>query len=65
MPDALENVTNIILVLSGKGGVGKSTVASFLILINNYYLAQLALALADAGNAVGVLDIDLTGPSVN
>lgn len=42
-----------VLVLSGKGGVGKSTVAS-----------QLAFALADEGNEVGLLDIDICGPSV-
>ncbi|KAI8930392.1 P-loop containing nucleoside triphosphate hydrolase protein [Entophlyctis helioformis] len=45
--------THIVLVLSGKGGVGKSTVTT-----------ELALTLADAGKRVGVLDIDLTGPSL-
>eukprot|EP00842_Homolaphlyctis_polyrhiza_P001188 jgi/Hompol1/206/HPOL_004396-RA len=49
----LESVKHIILVLSGKGGVGKTTVTT-----------ELALALADAGKRVGVLDIDLTGPSI-
>ena len=44
---------NILLVLSGKGGVGKSSVST-----------QLALCLADAGHRVGLLDIDLTGPSI-
>lgn len=49
----LAPVTHTILVLSGKGGVGKSTVAS-----------QLALTLAkDGDNAVGLLDVDLCGPS--
>uniref|UniRef100_A0A6B2LE77 Cytosolic Fe-S cluster assembly factor NUBP2 homolog n=1 Tax=Arcella intermedia TaxID=1963864 RepID=A0A6B2LE77_9EUKA len=43
----------IILVLSGKGGVGKSTVAS-----------QLAIILANTGAQVGLLDIDLCGPSI-
>lgn len=43
----------VILVLSGKGGVGKSTVAT-----------QLALGLANSGKRVGLLDIDLCGPSV-
>jgi len=42
-----------LLVLSGKGGVGKSTVA-----------VNLATALADAGRRVGLLDVDLHGPSV-
>ena len=42
-----------ILVLSGKGGVGKSTVA-----------ANLATALARGGKRVGVLDIDVHGPSI-
>ncbi len=42
-----------LLVLSGKGGVGKSTVA-----------AALAVALSGAGRDVGLLDIDLHGPSI-
>ena len=49
----LENVSNVILVLSGKGGVGKSSVT-----------LQLALALTQQGHNVGILDIDLTGPSI-
>jgi Mrp family chromosome partitioning ATPase len=51
----LQTVKNVILVLSGKGGVGKSSVT-----------AQLALSLyASSPTArVGVLDVDLTGPSI-
>ena len=46
-------IRKIVAIASGKGGVGKSTVA-----------ANLALALARAGNAVGLLDADIYGPSV-
>ncbi|KAH7071380.1 P-loop containing nucleoside triphosphate hydrolase protein [Paraphoma chrysanthemicola] len=49
----LDNVRNIVLVLSGKGGVGKSSITT-----------QLALTLSLQGHSVGVLDIDLTGPSI-
>ncbi|KAF1954069.1 P-loop containing nucleoside triphosphate hydrolase protein [Byssothecium circinans] len=49
----LDNIKNIILVLSGKGGVGKSSITT-----------QLALTLSLQGHSVGVLDIDLTGPSI-
>jgi ATP-binding protein involved in chromosome partitioning len=51
--DALGEVTHIIAVASGKGGVGKSTVA-----------VNLALALAARGGRVGICDIDVYGPSV-
>ncbi|KAL8709531.1 MAG: hypothetical protein Q9220_005773 [cf. Caloplaca sp. 1 TL-2023] len=50
---SLDNVKHIVLVLSGKGGVGKSSVTT-----------QLALSLSLAGRSVGILDIDLTGPSI-
>ncbi|KAA2240072.1 Mrp/NBP35 family ATP-binding protein [Chitinophaga agrisoli] len=49
----LPNVKNIIVVASGKGGVGKSTAA-----------ANLALALAEGGASVGLMDADIYGPSV-
>ena len=49
---ALSNVSHVVLVLSGKGGVGKSTVS-----------AQLCHTLAAQGYAVGLLDVDLCGPS--
>jgi len=52
-PEGLEDVKNVVAVASGKGGVGKSTVA-----------VNLALALAETGAKVGLLDCDVYGPSI-
>lgn len=49
----LERIKHVFVVLSGKGGVGKSTVA-----------ANLALGLRLRGQAVGLLDVDVHGPSI-
>lgn len=52
-PKIVGNSANSNKILSGKGGVGKSSTTT-----------QLALSLSLAGKSVGVLDIDLTGPSI-
>ena len=52
--DILKGVKNIIAIVSGKGGVGKSTVA-----------ANLALAIAEGGAKVGLMDADIYGPSIH
>ncbi|XP_067621159.1 iron-sulfur cluster transfer protein Nubpl [Eurosta solidaginis] len=49
----LLGVTNIVVVASGKGGVGKSTVA-----------VNLAVSLANMGKRIGLLDADIFGPSI-
>lgn len=52
-PSILPGVKNIIAIASGKGGVGKSTIAT-----------HLALALSNHGARVGLLDADIFGPSI-
>jgi ATP-binding protein involved in chromosome partitioning len=51
--DPVPGVKNVVLVMSGKGGVGKSTVA-----------ANLAVGLKRLGHRVGLLDADIYGPSI-
>ncbi|MGQ9493072.1 MAG: Mrp/NBP35 family ATP-binding protein [Anaerolineae bacterium] len=53
MSEAFNDVNHVIAVMSGKGGVGKSSVA-----------ALLAVALRKKGERVGLLDADITGPSI-
>lgn len=53
LSNTLKNIKRKVLVLSGKGGVGKSTVA-----------ASLAVSLAKQGKKTGLLDVDLHGPSI-
>ncbi|MBW1839761.1 MAG: P-loop NTPase [Deltaproteobacteria bacterium] len=51
--ERLSHIKNKILVMSGKGGVGKSSVAAYL-----------SVALANKGFRVGLMDVDLHGPSI-
>ena len=51
--DTLKNIKHVIIVMSGKGGVGKSTVSS-----------NLAMSLSMKGFKTGVMDIDITGPNI-
>jgi Mrp family chromosome partitioning ATPase len=53
MQEIGKKIKHKVMVLSGKGGVGKSTVST-----------GLALSLAQQGLSVGILDIDITGPNV-
>ena len=52
-PNPLSNIKNVIAVMSGKGGVGKSLVTS-----------MLAVSMQRLGYKVGILDADITGPSI-
>lgn len=52
-PSPLAGVKHIVAIASGKGGVGKSTVA-----------ANIAIALTQKGHTVGLLDLDIYGPSL-
>ncbi|MEI6034821.1 MAG: Mrp/NBP35 family ATP-binding protein [Verrucomicrobiae bacterium] len=52
-PVKIEGIRHVIAIASGKGGVGKSTVA-----------ANLAIALAEAGHRTGICDCDIYGPSI-
>ena len=53
LAERMNDISHVVAVMSGKGGVGKSSVA-----------AQLAVALRRQGARVGVLDADITGPSI-
>jgi ATP-binding protein involved in chromosome partitioning len=51
--DSLSKIKHVVIVMSGKGGVGKSTVSS-----------NLAMSLSIAGYQTGLMDIDITGPNI-
>ncbi|MEE1114404.1 MAG: P-loop NTPase, partial [Eubacterium sp.] len=51
--NAFSNISHVVAVMSGKGGVGKSLVT-----------ASLANSMAVQGHSVGILDADITGPSI-
>ncbi len=53
MPGMPEGIKNLVAIASGKGGVGKSTVAT-----------NLAIALAQEGARVGLMDLDVWGPNI-
>jgi len=53
LQDSLSRIKHVVIVMSGKGGVGKSTVSS-----------NLAQALSMKGYQTGLMDIDITGPNI-
>ncbi len=53
LQESLGKIKHVIIVMSGKGGVGKSTVSS-----------NLAITLSQKGYEVGLMDIDITGPNI-
>src|SRR5574344_1202175 len=53
LQESLGKIKHIIIVMSGKGGVGKSTVSS-----------NIAMALSMKGYQTGIMDVDITGPNI-
>ncbi|MBO4763892.1 MAG: P-loop NTPase, partial [Candidatus Methanomethylophilaceae archaeon] len=53
LQESLGKIKHVIIVMSGKGGVGKSTVSS-----------NIAITLNQKGYEVGLMDIDITGPNI-